>query len=103
MLKQPSPEYRGFRSRGIRLDEDMLPELGRLSAGRTRPMLGTVHAFDKAHAVMLCEEGLLARPHAAAILRALREMENEGVEAARLRVGGGVHSGEQYLIRALGS
>ena len=56
MLKQPSGEYRGFRSRGIRLNEDMLPELGRLSAGRTRPMLGTVHAFDKAHAVMLCEE-----------------------------------------------
>jgi argininosuccinate lyase len=101
MLKQPSPEYRGFRTRGIRLNEDMLPELGRLSAGRTRPMLPAVHAFDKAHAVMLCEEGLLARPHAVAILRALREMEKEGVEAARLRVGGGVHSGEQYLIRAL--
>ena len=102
MLKQPSGEYRGFRTRGIRLSEDMLPELGRLSAGRTRPMLRTLHAFDKAHAVMLCEEGLLARPHAAAILRALREMEKEGVEDARLRVGGGLHSGEQYLIRALG-
>src|SRR6266404_6052583 len=102
MLKQPSGEYRGFRSRGIRLNEDMLPELGRLSAGRTRPMLGAVHAFDKAHAVMLCEEGLLARTHAAAILRALRQMEGDGVEETRLRVGGGVHSGEQYLIRALG-
>jgi argininosuccinate lyase len=102
MLKQPSPEYRGFRTRGIRLNEDMLPELGRLSAGRTRPMLPALHAFDKAHAVMLCEEGLLARPHAAAILTALRAMETEGVEAARLRVGGGLHSGEQYLIRALG-
>jgi argininosuccinate lyase len=102
MLKQPSPEYRGFRTRGIRLDEDMLPELGRLSAGRTRPMLPALHAFDKAHAVMLCEEGLLARPHATAILKALREMEKEGVEAERLRVGGGLHSGEQYLIRALG-
>src|SRR5436190_15066874 len=102
MLKQPSPEYRGFRTRGIRLNEDMLPELGRLSAGRTRPMLRVVHAFDKAHAVMLCEESLLARPHAAAILRALRQMEGDGVEETRLRVGGGVHSGEQYLIRALG-
>jgi argininosuccinate lyase len=102
MLKQPSGEYRGFRVRGIRLSEDMLPELGRLSAGRTRPMLRTLHAFDKAHAVMLCEEGLLARPHATALLRALREMEAEGVEEARVRVGGGLHSGEQYLIRALG-
>src|SRR5262245_59232894 len=102
MLKQPSGEYRGFRTRGIRLSEDMLPELGRLSAGRTRPMLPALHAFDKAHAVMLCEEGLLSRPHAAAILRGLREMEKEGVEQARLRVGGSLHSGEQYLIRALG-
>jgi argininosuccinate lyase len=102
MLRQPSSEYRRFRARGIRLNEDMLPELGRLSSGRTRPMLPAVHAFDKAHAVMLCEEGLLARPHAVAILRALRDQEKEGVEAARLRVGGGVHSGEQYLIRVLG-
>ena len=102
MLKQPSAEYRGFRSKGIRLSEDMLPELGRLSGGRTRPMLEAVHAFDKAHAVMLCEEGLLAREHAVAILGALRRMEAEGVEETRLRVGGGVHSGEQYLIRTLG-
>lgn len=102
MLKQPSAEYRGFRSRGIRLKEDMLPELGRLYASRTRPMLRALHAFDKAHAVMLCEEGLLAREHAAAILGALRQMEREGVEETRLRVGGGLHSGEQYLIRALG-
>jgi argininosuccinate lyase len=102
MLKQPSPEYRGFRARGIRLNEDMLPELGRLSAGRTRPMLRTLHAFDKAHAVMLCEEGWLAPAHAAAILGALRRMEQEGVEETRVRVGGGLHSGEQYLIRTLG-
>jgi argininosuccinate lyase len=102
MLKQPSPEYRGFRRAGIRLSEEMLPELGRLYAGRTRPMLYVMHAFDKAHAVMLVEEGLLRREHGAAILKALREMEKEGVEEIRLRVGGGLHSGEQYLIRALG-
>ncbi len=102
MLKQPSPEYRGFRTRGIRLNEDMLPELGRLSAGRTRLMLRALHAFDKAHAVMLCEEGLLAPAHAAAILRALRQMEADGVEDVRLRAGGGLHSGEQYRIRVLG-
>src|SRR3972149_5934931 len=29
-------------------------------------------------------------------------MEKEGVVEARTRVGGGLHSGEQYLIRALG-
>lgn len=102
MLKQPSHEYRGFRRAGIRLAEEMLPELGRLYGARTRPMLRVMHAFDKAHAVMLVEEGLLERAHGAAILRALREMEREGVEEVRARVGGGLHSGEQYLIRVLG-
>ena len=56
MLKQPSAEYRGFRTAGIRLREEMLPQLARLSAGRSRPMLHALHAFDKAHAVMLVEE-----------------------------------------------
>jgi hypothetical protein len=45
MLKQPSAEYRGFRRAGIRLSEELLPELGRLAAGRTRPMLEALHAF----------------------------------------------------------
>ena len=102
MLKQPSSEYRGFRAPGIRLREEMLPQLQKLAAGRSRPMLHVFHAFDKAHAVMLIEEGLLAREAGASILRALREMEQEGVEEVRTRTGGGLHSGEQYLIRALG-
>jgi argininosuccinate lyase len=102
MLKQPSSEYRGFRTAGIRLREEMLPNLARLTAGRARAMFHALHAFDKAQAVMLVEEGLLAREAGAAILRALREMEKEGVDEARSRVGGGLHSGEQYLIRALG-
>ncbi|MBI4011854.1 MAG: hypothetical protein HY359_06070, partial [Candidatus Rokubacteria bacterium] len=102
MLKQPSSEYRGYRTAGIRLREEMLPHLARLAAGRTRPMLPVLHAFDKAHAVMLVEAGLLAREAGVAILRALRQMEREGVEEVRARVGGGLHSGEQYLIRTLG-
>jgi argininosuccinate lyase len=102
MLKQPSSEYRGYRTAGIRLREEMLPHLSKLSAGRMRPMLAALHAFDKAHAVMLVEEKLLGREAGVAILRALREMEREGVEAVRTRVGGGLHSGEQYLIRRLG-
>ena len=100
MLKQPSPEYRGFRTAGIRLSEEMLPQLQKLAAGRSRPMLEALHAFDKAHAVMLVEEGLVAHDAGAAMLTALRRMETEGVEAARTRTGGGLHSGEQYLIRA---
>jgi argininosuccinate lyase len=102
MLQQPSSGYRGFRAAGIRLRDDLLPELTRLAGHRTRPMLGALHAFDKAHAVMLVETGLLRREHGAAILGALRAMEREGVDAARLKHGGGLHSGEQYLIRTLG-
>ena len=102
MLKQSSQDYRGFRTAGIRLSEEMLPILGQLYAGRTQPMQPIMHAFDKAHAVMLVEEGLLARDAGAAILRALREMEKQGVSEVRSKVGGGLHSGEQYLIRVLG-
>src|SRR5687767_13153957 len=102
MLKQPSPQYRGFRTAGIRLSEEMLPLLGQLYHGRTQPMLGAMHAFDKAHCVMLVEQGLLARDAGAAILSALRAMEKDGVVETRARVGGGLHSGEQYLIRTLG-
>ena len=102
MLKQPSPEYRGFRTAGIRLSEEMLPQLQALAAGRSRHMFSALHAFDKAHAVMLVETGLLAREPGAAILIALRRMEGEGVDAVRTREGGGLHSGEQFLIRSLG-
>ena len=89
MLKQPSRDYRGFRTAGIRLREEMLPQLTRLSAGRTHPMLAAMHAFDKAHAVMLVEEELMPREAGVAILRALRQMEKEGVVETRARVGGG--------------
>ena len=102
MLKQTSSQYRGFRTAGIRLREELLPELTRLASGRTRPMLYALHAFDKAHTVMLVEEGLLRREDGAAILRALRQMEKDGVDDVRSKVGGGLHSGEQYVIRALG-
>ncbi len=102
MLKQPSSEYRGFRAGGIRLREEMLPQLGKLAAGRSRLMFHALHAFDKAQAVMLVEEGLLSREHGKAILEALRRMEKDGVEETRTKSGGGLHSGEQYLIRALG-
>jgi argininosuccinate lyase len=102
MLKQVSSEYRGFRAAGIRLSEEMLPQLQKLAAGRSRPLFAALHAFDKAHAVMLVEEGLLTREVGVGILTALRQMEREGIEAARTRTGGGLHSGEQYLIRALG-
>lgn len=102
MLKQDSAKYRGYRTPGIRLNEEILPELGKLYGERTSGMAPALHAFDKAHTVMLIEEGLLDRDAGIAILNGFREMEREGVEEARRRVGGALHSGEQYMIRHLG-
>lgn len=102
MRQQPSSEYRGYRTAGIRLSEELKPELASRGAQRIVPLLPAVHMFDKAHVVMLAEQGLLRKPQAAAMLAALRDMEREGVEKVRVEVGGGLHSGEQYLIRRLG-
>jgi argininosuccinate lyase len=102
MLKQKSSEYRGYRNPGIRLREDMLPQLKQLYGAHTHEMLPAVHAFDKAHTVMLVEEGLLDVAAGAAVLRALRKMEAEGTVNVRAQVGGGLHSGEHYVIRLLG-
>jgi argininosuccinate lyase len=102
MLKQKSSEYRGYRNPGIRLKEDMLPQLKQLYGSHTHEMLPAVHAFDKAHTVMLVEEGLLDAQAGAAVLRALRKMETEGIVKVRSEVGGGLHSGEHYVIRLLG-
>jgi len=102
MLKQKSSEYRGYRNPGIRLREEMLPQLKQLYGAHTHEMLPAVHAFDKAHTVMLVEEGLLDSAAGAAVLRALRKMEAEGVVKLRAQVGGGLHSGEHYVIRLLG-
>src|SRR4029450_2439707 len=102
MLKQTSSEYRGFRTAGIRLREEMMPHLARLTAGGARAMFHALHAFDTAPAGMLTEQGLLPRETAAAILRALREMEKEGVEETRSKGGGGVPSGGPDLFLRVG-
>jgi len=102
MLKQKSSAYRGYRNAGIRLKEEMLPQLSKIYGGHMNVFLPAVHAFDKAHTTMLAEEGLLTIAVGAACLRGLRQMEAEGVAKARLKAGGGLHSGEQYLIRLLG-
>ena len=102
MLKQKSSEYRGFRNAGIRLKDEMLPQLGQLYGSRIPVLIPAIHAFDKAHIVMLVEQHLLTPATGAALLRGLRSMEAEGVAETRTRVGGGLHSGEQYLIRKLG-
>jgi argininosuccinate lyase len=102
MLKQKSSEYRGYRNAGIRLREEMLPQLKHVYGSHMNDMLPAVHAFDKAHIVMLVEEGLLDRDIGAKLLSGLRQMEREGAIEKRKEVGGGLHSGEHYLIRMYG-
>jgi argininosuccinate lyase len=102
MLKQKSSEYRGFRNAGIRLREELSPQLAQLYGSRIPALMPAVHAFDKAHVVMLVEENLLTRDCGRQLLLGLRKLESEGVTETRMRVGGGLHSGEQYLIRLLG-
>jgi argininosuccinate lyase len=102
MPKQNSEEYRGFRTTGIRLTEELLPTIVSHRTDKVLAALYAIHAFDKAHLVMLTEEGLIPRQDGIAMLRALRDMEREGVEQVRLKNGGGIHSAENYLIRRLG-
>lgn len=94
--------YDGFRSAGTRLGE---PQLEHLRSHRTELLgdsLPAIHAFDKAHLVMLTETGLVPAEDGVAMLRAIRRMEADGVAEVRIAAQGGMHSGEQYLIGELG-
>lgn len=95
--------YQGFRGAGIRLKEEQVEHLQSHRTELLGDSLPAIHAFDKAHAVMLTEVGLLSREHGQAILRALRTMEERGVAETRIEVGGGMHSGEHYLVSELGT
>ncbi len=101
MLKQKAEAYLGFRTPGIRLTEELLPDVVEHRTDRVLVTLYAIHAFDKAHLVMLAEEKLIPLHDAVAMLRVLRDTEREGIEKARLDAGGGMHSGEQLLIRRL--
>lgn len=94
--------YEGFRGAGGRLAEEQLPHLQTHKTSLLGESIWGIHAFDKTHLVVLAEAGLLSRPDAVALLTAMREMEQEGVVAARERAGGGMHSAEHYLIERLG-
>jgi len=94
-----------YRKAGARLKEDADPSQIAHKVGtsqRTLPLLHAYHMFDKAHVVMLTEEGLLPREDGVAILRAFRQMEAEGWERLRSEGGHGLFSGEAYLIEKLG-
>ncbi|WP_026877169.1 argininosuccinate lyase [Jiangella gansuensis] len=101
-LQQPHATYRGYRTAGIRLSEEL--DASAVVPGISDPasFLAAAHRFDKAHVVMLTERELIPRSAGAAILNELRRLEKHDIVEQRARVGGERHSGEQYLIRALG-
>ncbi|MBI4322325.1 MAG: argininosuccinate lyase [Chloroflexi bacterium] len=103
MKRQKGEEYEGFSAPGIRLLEEASPKMVAVHSSENElPLLYAFHMFDKAHLVMMAEQGMIPRQAAVSMLAALREMEEEGVEKVRLAAGNGKHSGEQYLIRQLG-
>lgn len=100
-LKQAAAEYRGFRTAGIRLSEELVDTLQFHRTDKLFDTIESIHQFDKAHTVMLTEQGLIPREAGVAILRALQDMESNHGQA-RFEAQGGKHSGEQHLIRTLG-
>lgn len=89
-----------YRGAGGRFTEDPAPEMAAMQ-DETVPLKG-IHAFDKAHVIMLIEQGLVTKEDGAAMLQAFLAMEAEGSEAVRHRIGGAGHSGEALLIQKLG-
>lgn len=97
-----SSDYRGFRTAGARLTEEPLNHLDFHRSRLLGESVHAIHAFDKAHALMLGEEGIIPKTTSAAMLRAFRAMEADGLEKARAEADGGMHSGEHYLTKTLG-
>lgn len=92
-----------YRRSGARLTEPQDKSVVNLSGGETPPDLHEgFHAFDKAHAVMLAEQGFMPADVACQILDAFREMEAAGVVDVRTDSGHSAHAGEAYLIDELG-
>src|SRR3954467_2198843 len=95
------------RQLGARLTQQVDPRLSKRfypgPLSNLRRSYAAFHAFDKSHTVALAETDLIPLAAAQAILLGLREMEREGIEPARDRMGGGRHSGEAYLTEKLGA
>lgn len=90
-----------YRRVGARLAELPDPSVHRLQK-TPDPVHRGYHQFDKAHLVMLAEEGSIPSEIAARLLAGLREMEEEGVVDVRKRSGHHCHAGEAYLIDHFG-
>lgn len=95
------PGWGFYRRTGARLSEEPVEWIvsdGPLDPGEHHGF----HQFDKAHTVMLTEEGLIPAEKGAAILRGLREMEERGYVQVREEGGHQGHAGEAFLIAEYG-
>jgi len=88
-----------YRMAGLRLTEP--PEPFEIYE-RSIPEFAGYHLFDKVHTIMLVEEGIIPKEIGVQLLKAFREMEEEGIDKARREAGSVAHSGEAYLIQKLG-
>src|SRR5262249_41767398 len=95
-----------FRRRGSRLTEALDPTLQRVAYPgpweHMRNGMPAIHAFDKAHCLMLGEESVIPPDMGGQVLAGLREMGREGFWGARRSVGASNHSGELWLTKRFG-
>jgi len=78
-----------------RLKEERSPLINRTWIKDDPLMLRGCHMFDKAQVVMLTEQELITKEIAAKLLKALREMEQLGVDKVRP----GMHGGEAWITK----
>jgi len=94
-----------YRKAGARLTEDAEEIQYRTKLGDPAQQMREFkiyHKFAKAHLVMLAEQKIIDRADSAKMLKALREMEERGLDAIRAETQAGEHSGEAWLISELG-
>ena len=99
-LRGDDKRYAGYRGVGIRLAEPIDPLVP--DSQQESMFSRGLQQFDKAHVVMLAEQGIISRKGAQACLSTLREIEADNLEAARAELRGGLHGGEKYLVQRLG-
>lgn len=97
-----APGWQFYRRKGARLTEEqhdaVATHIGESAPSQEKGW----HQFDKAHLVMLAEQGIIPLEAAAKNLKGLRKMEGEGWLEIRQEMGHLGHGGEAYLIRELG-
>jgi argininosuccinate lyase len=90
-----------YRRDGARLSGEADPSLLKVSS-TSDEFHEAYHDFDRAHAVMLTESGILPDGVGEDLLDGLDRLESEGLVDRRERSGYGCHVGEAYLIAELG-